>query len=137
MRLQRLRLLLVSLLAASLSSATLGCSRSNVARVSGTVLRKDGTPVSGVRVIARSDETGKMGNGQTDGDGHYELGTEKMGDGIPPGDYSVIVVEDLGDEHTRRPATIATKYAKPSTSGLKVSVRAGEKTVLDMSLDPK
>jgi hypothetical protein len=121
----------------SLSSAFLGCGRSNVATVNGTVLRKDKTPVSGARVIARSEETGKSANGQTDANGLYKLGTEKMGDGIPPGDYYVIVLEDLGDEHTRRPSTVAAKYAKPSTSGLKLSVRAGEKTVFDMSLDPK
>ena len=117
--------------------ATVGCSKSNVASVGGKVLRKDETPVSGVRVIARSDETGKTVNGQTDASGRYELGTEKAGDGVPPGDYYVIVVEDLGEERARRAPTIATKYAKPSTSGLKFTVRAGEKTVFDMSLDPK
>ncbi len=78
-----------------------------------------------------------MANGQTDASGHYELGTEKVGDGVPPGDYYVIVLEDLGDERVRRPATIVTKYAKPSTSGLKMSVTAGEKKAFDMSLDPK
>ena len=88
-------------------------------------------------MIARSEDTGKTANGQTDANGHYKLGTEKAGDGTPPGDYYVIVLEDLGDENNKRLPTIAVKYAKPSTSGLKFSVRAGEKTVFDMTLDPK
>ena len=134
---RRLGFLHIGLLTASLMSTTFGCSRSNVAHVSGTVLRKDGTPVSGAHVIARSDETGKTANGQTDSSGHYELDIQNAGDVASPGDYYVIVIEELGDENTRRSATIAGKYAKSSTSGLKFTARAGENTAFDMSLDPK
>jgi len=131
---RKLNSALIGLVAASLASATFGCS-GNVARVSGTVLRKDGSPVSGARVIARSEGTGKTANAETDSSGHYALGIEKMGDGVPPGDYYVIVLEDLGEEHTQRPPTIAAKYAKPSMSGLRFSVKAGEKSTFDMSLE--
>lgn len=138
MKIPRLRILILGLLATSLAlAAAAGCSKSNVVSVSGKALRKDGTPVRGAQVIARSDESGKTVNGQTDANGHYDLGTEKAGDGVPPGNYYVVVIEDLGDEHARRPATIANKYSKPSTSGLKFTVQAAEKTVFDMSLDPK
>ena len=69
--------------------------------------------------------------------GHYGLGIVAVGDGIAPGNYNVIVVEDRGDEINPRPATIASKYSKPATSGLKFSVQAGEKKTFDMTLDPK
>jgi hypothetical protein len=108
-----------------------------LAKVAGTVLRQDGTPLVGARVIARSEETGKSANGQTDADGHFELGKEIAGEGIAPGNYYVIVLEERGDEINPRPATIAAKYSKPATSGLKFGVQAGEKKTFDMKLDPK
>jgi len=116
---------------------TNGCGKATVAKVTGTVSRKDGTPVVGARVIGRSDETGKSGNGQTNAEGRYEIGTLEVGDGIAPGNYNVIVLEDRGDEINPRPATIAAKYSKPAMSGLKFSVQAGEKKTFDMTLDPK
>jgi hypothetical protein len=103
----------------------------------GTVLRRDGTPVVGARIIARCEENGKTANGQTAADGHYELGAANMGDCIAAGNYYVIVVEDVDDERNSHPPTIAAKYSKSATSGLKFSVGAGEKTVFDIKLDPK
>src|ERR1700754_1160460 len=98
-----------------------GCGKSGEASVSGTVLHQDGSPVTGAKVIARSSETGKTANGETDSAGHYELGSMNAADGIAAGEYYVIVVENLGDENQRRPATISTRYAKSATSGLKFS----------------
>ena len=118
-------------------SLTTGCGKADVGKVTGTVNRIDGTPVIGARVIGRSGETGKSANGQTDAKGSYELGTGEVGDGVAPGNYYVIVLEDRGDEINPRPATIAPKYSKPATSGLKFSVQAGEKKAFDMTLDPK
>lgn len=115
----------------------IGCGKSDVGKVSGTISRKDGTPVVGARVIGRSDETGKSANGQTNAEGHYEFGILSVGDGIAPGSYNVMVVEDRGDEINPRPATIASKYSKLATSGLKFSVQAGEKKIFDITLDPK
>ena len=116
---------------------TIGCGKATVAKVAGTVSRKDGTPEIGARVIARSDETGKSSNGQSNSEGRYEIGTLEVGDGVAPGNYNVIVLEDRGDEINPRPATIAAEYSKPATSGLKFSVQAGEKKTFDMKLDPK
>ena len=113
-----------------------GCGNPERATVSGTLLRKDGTPLAGARVIARSNETGKAGYGQTDGHGRFELGVAEESDGIPPGDYYVVIVEDRGDEHNRRPPTIAAKYRNPSTSGLALTVKAGENAELNATLEP-
>jgi hypothetical protein len=112
-----------------------GCGGSDRAMVSGTLLYQDGAPLVGARVIARSNETGKSAYGQTNASGYYELGGSTQGDGIPPGEYYVVVTEDLGDENNRRPPTIHNKYRNPATSGLSLNVKAGEKVVLDAKLD--
>jgi hypothetical protein len=128
--------LIVRCVVAFLAISTLaGCGGSDRAAVSGTLLQQDGTPLVGARVIARSNETGKSAYGQTNGQGYFELGGESAGDGIPPGDYYVTVVEDIGDENNPRPQTISSKYRNPSTSGLTLSVKAGQKAVLDAKLD--
>jgi Carboxypeptidase regulatory-like domain len=99
-------------------------------------MRKDGTPLANARVVARSAETGKSAFGETDGQGRFELGGEIEGDGIPPGDYYVTIIEDTGDENQRRPATIAAKYRNADSSGLRLSVKAGESSELNATLDP-
>jgi hypothetical protein len=112
-----------------------GCGGADRASVSGTLQRSDGTPLVGARVIARSSETGKYAYGQTNGDGHFELGVEEEGDGISPGEYYVTIVEDLGDTSNPLPRTISRKYRDPATSGLSLSVNSGEESVLDAKLD--
>jgi hypothetical protein len=114
-----------------------GCSVSNGGKVSGTVKRKDGTSLVGARVVARSADTGKSAYGTTDSDGRFELGSAEHGDGVAAGDYDVIVLEDRGDPDTRRPPTIAVKYRDPATSGLNVTVRAGETQEMNLTLDPR
>lgn len=101
----------------------------------GTLLHKDGTPLVGARVMARSNETGKSAYGQTNAKGYFELGGSEQGDGIPPGDYYVTIVEDFGDADNPRKPTISNKYRNPATSGLNLSLKAGENTVLDAKLD--
>ena len=116
--------------------AVAGCGDTNKASVSGTVVRKDGSPLVGARVVARSKETGTSGTGLTDQQGKYELGTSEIGDGIPPGNYYVIVIEDLGDPDNPQRPRISTKYMRPSASGLQLGVQAGENMAFDMTLDP-
>ena len=112
-----------------------GCGGDGRAAVSGRVVRADGSPLAGARVIARSDATGKSANDATDADGQYELGGETPGDGVPPGDYAVIVIEDRGQTDGMRPATIAGKYADPAQSGLAFSVAPGEIKTFDITVD--
>ncbi len=118
-------------------SFVIGCGSSDRGYVVGTIVHRDGTPLVGARVIARSATSGKSANGQTDGEGKFELGTNQTGDGVAPGDYYVVVLEDRGIENNRLPPTISDKYGGGSTSGLKFSVNAGEKAKLDWKLDPK
>jgi hypothetical protein len=112
-----------------------GCSAER-ATVNGTLLRSDGTPLVGARVVARSNETGKSSYAQTDEQGRFELGGEEQGDGIPPGEYYVIITEDRGEGENRRPPTISLKYRDPVRSGVSFKVDTGQHTELNIKLDP-
>jgi hypothetical protein len=116
------------------SLAAGGCQRTDKVTVSGRIVRQDGTPLKSATVIARSNETGKWATGTTDADGRYELGTANAGDGIPPGDYHVVIMEDLGDSG-QRPPTIPAKYGSQTTSKLQLTVGGGRKVVFDITLD--
>jgi hypothetical protein len=113
-----------------------GCSDADRATVTGTLVRNDGTPLVGARVVARSNATGKSSYAQTDAQGRFELGGEQEGDGIPPGEYYVLVVEDRGEGANRRPPTIGLKYRDPEVSGLGFKAEPGGKTELNLKLDP-
>jgi len=112
-----------------------GCGGSDRAKVTGTVRHQDGTPLVGALVIARSNTTGSSANGDTDGNGHFVLRTDQERDGIPPGDYYVIIVEGRRELDSPQPQTISAKYRSPSSSGLRFSVKPGEETVFDVTLD--
>jgi hypothetical protein len=114
-----------------------GCGGSDRATVTGKLMRQDGSALAGARVIATSSESGKSAYGATDEQGRFELGVAEQGDGIPPGDYQVVIVEDRGDPDNRRMASIAAKYQGAATSGLRLIVAAGEKAELNATLDPK
>jgi hypothetical protein len=121
---------------ALLLSLIAGCGSGGLAKVQGTVTRQDGTPLAGARVIARSQESGIAATGGTDEKGHFELRQAETGAGIPAGDYDVLVAEDRGPMDAQASATISLKYQRASTSGLQLSVAAGEKKVVEWTLDP-
>jgi hypothetical protein len=121
------------LLAALLS----GCGGDGRVEVSGRVVRADGSPLSGARVIARSEATGKSASDSTNAEGQYKLGGEIPGDGVLPGEYAVIVIEDRGQTDGMRPASIAAKYADPAQSGLAFSVAPGESKTFDITVDAR
>ena len=112
-----------------------GCGKSGRATITGTVQRHDGTPLAGANVIARSNETGNSANSSTDQTGYFELGTAEQGDGVPPGTYAVVIVEDRGDADHRAKPTIATKYRNPAKSGISLDLKAGESKELNLKLD--
>jgi hypothetical protein len=120
---------------AAASALLIGCGGSDRGAVSGTVQLKNGQPLVGARVIASPQAAGKSAYGTTDQQGQFELGVAEAGDGIPAGDYTVVVIEDRGFD-SDRPPSIARKYARPETSGLKLTVEAGQSAELDLTLDP-
>lgn len=122
--------------AASLTVAALlatgGCGGSDRASVSGGFVLSDGAPLVGARVIARSSETGKTAYETTDAKGNFEFS-----DGLLPGNYAVSILEDSGDPDNRRRPSIAAKYRNPSTSGISISVQAGDKESINLTLAPR
>ncbi len=126
-------------LAAALTAVCIdaGCARQgDRGSVTGTLQTSNGTSLQGANVIATSSETGKSAQGTTDQAGHFELGTAAKGDGIPLGNYNIGIAEDRGDPDDRRPPTIAARYRDPATSGIKLTVNAGESKELNLKLDP-
>jgi hypothetical protein len=108
------------------------------ATVTGTVKRADGSPVVGARVIARDDQTGTSRTGETNSEGAYELGESSSADGVPPGNYSVVVLPerlDLSAEPGTKRIQIPEKYQKHSTSSLTFGVQAGEEKQFDITLE--
>ncbi len=87
-------------------------------------------------MIAFAAESGKSAYGQTDVDGEFELGVSEAGDGVPPGNYTVIILENRGDLESQAPATISARYQNKSTSGIEFTVEAGDSKQLDLTLDP-
>src|SRR5262245_6448525 len=120
-----------------MACACIGCGgSSDRARVSGTLLRSDGTPLANANVVAQAADGGKTANASTDAGGHFDLGNGPNGSGILPGNYNVFIVEDLGDRDQRRKRTIAEKYADPTKSGISLSVKAGDASEINLTLDP-
>jgi len=117
------------------SLLAVGCSSSDVASVSGQVVRQDGAPVVGAQLTARSAESGKWASGMTDQDGQYSLSRAANERGVTPGLYDVIIVEDRRDVDGPRVRTIPRKYGDAATSGLSFSAEAGQSIVFDVKLD--
>jgi Carboxypeptidase regulatory-like domain len=113
-----------------------GCgASSDRARVSGTLLRHDGTPLAGANVVAQATDAGKSASATTDAQGRFEIGNAAQGDGIAPGNYNVFIVEDLGDRDSRQRPTIADKYKDPAKSGISITVKPGDTQELNLTLD--
>lgn len=125
------RHLALGLLAVAVAS---GCGRGDVGAVSGRVLGPGGGPLAKARVTATSTGGGKTVYGTTDADGNFSLSTGNPTEGVPPGDYRVGVVEDLGDPELHRKPSIDRKYGNAATSGITVSVAAGDEKTLNIEL---
>jgi len=95
--------------------------------VTGRVTYEDGTPVEAGTVIGEATVDGKSVGvqGNVEGDGTFSWGTERAGDGAPPGHYRVIVMPvALGDSELaegKRPA-VDGKFSKFDTSGITFDV---------------
>jgi hypothetical protein len=108
--------------------STAGCGR-RMYPVHGIVTLDDGRPLTRGMVIFEGQPEGVtvMARGQIQPDGSYQLGTEKPGDGVPPGKYRVqinpIDLSEVPDEKKNLPFDI--KYLRFNTSGLEYEVKAG------------
>jgi hypothetical protein len=124
-------------LTAAVTLATAGCSREHVTPIDGKLIRKDGTPLSGARMVLRSKQTGKTIYGYTNDSGETRLEVPEEEPRGEARDYDVMIVEDTGDPDNRRPATIAAKYQDGAKSDLKVTVKPNEKNQFEFKLDAR
>lgn len=140
--------------------AVMGCSKESgvqgTAPVSGTVKQK-GAPVEGATVIFSpvGQSSGRAASGKTDATGKFTLTTLKAGDGALPGDYEVTVtkIETTGKTFTGEEAreyyskfqkpppapqsksVLPEKYSKAAASGLKATVKKGDKNEFNFDVD--
>ena len=140
-----------ALLAAALV-VVLGCTADTgvkgTAEVTGTVTMK-GAPLAGAAVTfaPAPGSTVRAASATTDNGGKFKLTTLQAGDGAMPGDYLVTVMknETVGKTYTQQEANeyyskhmksppspqiknlVAEKFSKAETSGLKATVKKGEK----------
>lgn len=112
-----------------------GCG-TDKATVTGSVTRADGSPLADARVVFRSPATGASARGVTDSEGRYTLGTLEKGDGIPPGEYKVVIGEDRGSWDAPAPRTVHARYEKSSTTDLTATIEPGATKELHFVLDP-
>jgi hypothetical protein len=116
-------------LAALFALSVAGCGDS-LSPVHGTVTLEDGTPLSKGMIVAERFEGGPpiTAQGAIKPDGTYQLGTNKPGDGVPPGKYRVLInamdLSDLPDEQKEIP--FHHKYLSYKTSELELDVKRGD-----------
>ena len=102
----------------------------------------DGQPVDGamVRFYRKNLTTeGKydfVGDGMTEADGTFGVSTYKAFDGIPAGEYVATVVSSPGlDDGTKKEANkLPARYARTTTTPLRVVVKADEKNEVTFEL---
>ncbi len=143
---------LTLVLSAFVTFALVGCSKES--RIEGTVpvtgtVKSKGAPLEGATVTFSPVAQGsaKAASGQTDAQGRFTLTTLKANDGALPGEYGVIVVktetvgktysekerQDYYNKHMKMPpapetkSLVAPKFGKADTSGLKATVKKGDK----------
>jgi hypothetical protein len=105
-------------------------------KVTGTVSYSDGTPLERGTVNFQTETHAAMG--AISKEGHYIIGGEKAGDGVPPGTYKVFITGAMALdtsgvkplEFGQGPGTIAPviqlidkKYERPETSDLTCEVK--------------
>jgi hypothetical protein len=111
-------------LAVLLLLALAGCGTKQYP-VRGKVTFDDGTPLSEGMVVAESKgEKPVTVRGEIQSDGSFTLGTQRAGDGVPPGTYRVQLVPryDPAFADRPKPPPFDSKYGSFATSQLELVV---------------
>lgn len=136
------KMLIIPAMMASLTLIFAGCTPSDqlaTVPVKGKVTYQ-GEPLPTGSVIFIPSGGGPTAEANIGPGGEYALGTYKKADGVPPGEYNVMVVamteQDAMDAESARGAEslIPSRYGDPSKSGLSASVKAGDPNEINFDL---
>ena len=101
----------------------------------------DGKPLAKatVRFYRQGLVEGKLdlvSEGYSDANGQFEASTYKGFDGIPEGEYHVVVIQtaNFDDGELKRVNTLPAKYATAATTPLRVVIKAGVKNEATLEL---
>lgn len=117
----------ISLAAAAWLVTLAGCTGSSNVPAQGRVLFSDQSPVRSGKVELRSADASIRAIGSIDADGGFSLKTDDGREGVPPGEYEVVVVqfivtEDMSASMHGHGGTVPRRYADYYSSGLKASI---------------
>jgi hypothetical protein len=110
-----------------------GCG-SGMATVEGNVVWQDGTPakeLQGSYVVFENPKLDVSARGPIQPDGTFRLTTDKPDDGVPPGDYKVLIFEvgrkALGgpDSSQMEPSRMHSRYMDLEATDLTAEVKPG------------
>lgn len=114
--------------------AAAGCG-SGMQPVKGQVVWKDNDQpakeLAGALISFEQPDTETSARGQIQADGSFQLTTVNENDGAKLGEHTVLIMEigrktkPGGDGSELEPGKVSIKYASPSTSGLKVTIKPG------------
>ena len=110
-----------------------GCGSGNVGLRGTVTFSDDGSPLTVGTVGFLKD--GKIARGTIKKDGTYIVGFEKETDGLPPGQYNVVITgAEIPIGENLREQLIDKKYSNPDTSELTLEVNASTR-VFDVQVD--
>ncbi len=142
MQFSSLGMLVIPSMMVSLTLGFMGCTPSDqlaTVPVKGMVTF-EGKPLPNGSVIFIPSGGGPTAEANIGPGGEYALGTYKKADGVPPGEYNVMVVamteQDSLEAESARGAEslIPSRYGDPSKSGLSASVKAGDPNEINFTL---
>jgi len=103
-----------------------GCGK-GYQRVQGKVTFEDGAPLTkGMVVFEGLGEAPVTARGDVGRDGSYRLGTDRPGDGVPPGKYRVLITPLVENPDAPERPAFDPRYTSFATSGLEFEVKAGQ-----------
>lgn len=125
-----------------LAAALCGCGGPTKLPAQGYVSFSDGEPVKNGRIEFRSIEGNYRGMGTIDSAGFFRLLDDNGVEGIPAGDYEVIVVQIIMTDHLSLEAhnhgrPVPRRYADYYSSGLTQQVSAENASNLKVVIEPK
>jgi len=110
-----------------------GCSTSGYYPVQGKIVDQAGQTVEGLEgseiVFLQPEGKGSISSvGDIKADGTFRMYTERPGDGVPPGEYTVYIPRRRIDSEREAPQSIEAKFEKPESSGLRAKVEPKRNT---------